>query len=479
MMTTQSKKRKINTRPLTKSEKILLSLLGLVILVWGSNRFIFQPQAEKMTNFEAQKSDYEMQIIDINNTLKSEDNIKKEWEILQKERDQILSRYFPTLDQSQIIYLLNDLTQDDNFNVEDLSFSRPSVEQLGQVDVRNMEVSIPFAGNYDGVIDVINSFEGSPRRILVNNLSMDRSSTEDLSGSMSLKIYSLEGIAETDPNVIFVETVENSGGGVPFEPYDDFSDSIIATGPGGTTSPGEDYIDENGEIIFRPDIKEGMRNQLLHGFDYTSYTFLPSSPMVKGSVAPSTIRKSGKYSMRFEYNILALEDENRAYVDLSSTDIELRIPPDIIGTWVYSYGYSPGTLGMRLVTQDGELIDVKMAEGITWMGWTYVETSLPSDLNLYPLRLDKLYYELPFNRDDFGILLIDKMEAFYRLNEESTTSNNQESYLFYVVEYGDSVTSISESIYGSNRYKNEIMELNEIKPGDVLPVGKVLVLRRR
>ena len=133
---------------------------------------------------------------------------------------------------------------------------------------------------------------------------------------------------------------------------------------------------------------------------------------------------------------------------------------------------------MRLVTQDGQLIDVKMSEGISWMGWTYLETSLPSDLNLYPLRLDKLYYELPFNRDDFGILLIDKMEAFYRLNEE-TTANNQESYLFYVVEYGDSVTSISESIYGSNRYKNEIMELNEIKPGDVLPVGKVLVLRRR
>ena len=470
-MKTYSKKRKMNTRPFTKSEKILLSLLGLVILIWASNRFIFQPQAEKLYHLEAEKADYEMQIIDMNNTLKSEEKIKREWEILHKERDQILSRYFPTLDQSQIIYLLNDLTKDDNFNVEDLSFSRPSVETLGEVDVRNMEVSIPFAGNYNGIIDVINAFEGSPRRILVNNLSLDRRNPEDLTGAMSLKIYSLEGIAETDPNVIFVDTAGDSGSGLPFEPYDDFMDQSLELGSFEDVSGDE-------EIPSSPDIKEGMRKQLLHEFDNSRYSFIPSSPMVKGNVTPSTVKKSGKYAMRFEYNILALEDENRAYIDLSSTNMELKIPPDIIGTWVYSYGYSPGTLGMRLVTQDGEFIDVEMAEGISWMGWTYLETNLPSDLSLYPLRLDKLYYELPFNRDDFGILLIDKMEAFYRLSEE-TIVGEQESYLFYVVESGDTVNGISESIYGTGQYKNEIMELNEIKPGDILTVGKVLVLKRR
>lgn len=473
MMTTQSKKRKINTRPLTKSEKILISLLALVILVWASNRFIFQPQAAKLTELETAERDYEMQIIDMNNTLKSEEKINKEWEILHEERDQILAQYFPTLDQSQIIYLLNDLTKNENINIDDLSFSRPSNELLGEVDVRKMEISIPFDGNYDGIIDVINSLGASPRRILVNNLSLDRSDADHLSGNMSLKVYSLEGIAETDPNVIFVDTADNSGANTPFKAYGDFYEPSS-----GDISPNGDHVGEEGDAMASPDVKEGMRKQLLHEFDYGSYTFIPSGPMVKGNVTPSTIRKSGKYAMRLEYNILALEDENRAYVDLSSTELNLKIPPDTIGTWVYSYGYSPGTLGMRLKTQSGEYIEVKMAEGITWMGWSYLETSLPADLKLYPLELDKLYYELPFDRDDFGILLIDKMEAFYRLNEE-TTVNNQETFLFYVVELGDSVTKISESIYGTDKYKNEIMELNEIKPGELLPVGKVLVLRRR
>ena len=46
--------------------------------------------------------------------------------------------------------------------------------------------------------------------------------------------------------------------------------------------------------------------------------------MVKGNAIPSTISKSGKFSLRLEYDILALEDENRAYIDLSSNNIILK-----------------------------------------------------------------------------------------------------------------------------------------------------------
>lgn len=464
-------KRKLNMRPLTKSEKILLSLLGLVVLVWASNRFVFQPQAEELANLQVEKSDYEMQIIDINNTLKSEDKIKQEREILEKEREEILAQYFPTLDQSQIIYLLNDLTKGDDFSTANLSFTRPSNERMGEMDVRNMQVSIPFDGSYGGIVDVLNSINYSPKRILVDNLSMNRNDASALSGDMSLKIYSLEGIAETDPNVIYIEPVDDTVVGIPFEAYDDYTS--------GTGGPSDDGVyDEDGELIIAPDEKEGYRRELLHGFDYRNYTFIPSSPRVQGNATPSSIAKAGKYSMRLEYNILAVEEENRAYVDLRTSSIDIKIPPDSIGTWVYSFGYSPGTLGMMLRTQTGDPIEVDLAQGITWMGWEYIETTLPADLNLYPLSLDYLFFEVPENRDDFGVMLIDKMEAFYKINEIETSSQNQESFIFYVVEEGDNISEISRKVYGTMNYKNEIMQLNDINPGDILGVGKVLVLKR-
>lgn len=453
-------------RPLTKSEKFLLTTLGLVLLVWVSYKFVLTPQAEKLTALEASKIEYEEKIMENNNTLKKEEKINKEWETLHRERDQILSQYFPKLDQAQIIYLLNDLLEDERVDVNDMSFNRASTESFQDLQVRNMTVSLPFKGNYEGIMDIIRSLGTSPRRIAIDRLNMDRVDEDLLAGTMDLKVYSLEGIAEADPNVIYIDIANNSGDGTPFDAYDGYAGDKKDDGGSGE------------EEIISPDVKEGMRKELLHEFDYKSYNFIPSSTMVSGNATPSTIKKSGKYSLRFEYNILALQDENRAYIDLSNPNISIKYPPELIGTWIYSYGYSSGTLGMVFETQGGEKVEVTMAEGISWLGWSYIETHLPSDLRLYPLKLDSIYYELPYNRDDYGVMLFDKMEAFYPLNE-GPGANNKSLYMFYVVQPGDTISNISERIYGTKAYKNEIMKLNEIKPGDILPVGKVLVLQRR
>ena len=56
--------------------------------------------------------------------------------------------------------------------------------------------------------------------------------------------------------------------------------------------------------------------------------------MIKGNVSPSTIKKSGKYSLRFEYDMLALDEENKAYIDLTKYNIEFKHPADAISMWV-------------------------------------------------------------------------------------------------------------------------------------------------
>ncbi len=455
-------------RPLTKSEKFLLITLGLIILLWGSFRFIITPQEDKILALQNEKLDLDTKIMDMNNTLKKEEKIKKEWEVLHVERDQILSHYFPILDQSQIIYLVNDLVADDRVNFSDYNFNRPSSEKVGEMEVRQIGLSIPFDGDYDGIVDIIKSIGTSPRRILVDSLSMDRKDNKELGGNISLKIYSLEGLAETDPNVIHVASVDNPKEGSLFGAFKDYKEETGSIGSTGDSS----YLNQSNDGM------ELIKAQLLDDFEKRNYTFIPSNELVKGDAVPSTIRKSGKYSLRFEYNILALEDENRAYIDLTNSDIVFKYPPDTVSMWVNSYGYSPGTLGMRLRTQGGEDIDVKISEGISWLGWSNLQTTLPMDSKLYPLQLTHLYYELPYNRDDYGVLLIDKLEAFYPYNEDQGIINKPINE-FYVVQHGDTISSISEKFYGSEKYKNEIMKNNGINPGDVLPVGKVLVLIKR
>ena len=472
-MNKKLKSSKINIRPLTKSEKTLLTLLGIVLVVYLSNRFILTPQAEKVSSLKTEIVTLDNQIVDMNNTIKKEDGIKKEWEMLHRERNEILKSYFPVLDQAQIIYLLNDLIADDKVDINDFSFTNPNSEAMGELAVQNMSISVPYSGSYDGTIEVVKALSSSPRRIVVDNLFMDRESDSNVTGSMSLKIYSLEGIAESDPEVIFVESADGTREGSLFASYDGYSDFTAAGGAaggayaGGSSGAGGTAIND----------RDYSKVYTLHDFEIRNYSFIQSNEYIKGNVEPSTIKKSGKYSLRFEYNMLAIGQENRAYIDLGS-EIELKYPPDSISVGVNAFGYSPGTIGFRFRTQDGEDIDVVASKGISWLGWSDVEVSPPQDLDLYPLKLTHIYFEMPFNRDDIGVFLIDKLQAFYPVNQDSQ-GNNQPIYDFYVVKSGDTVTDISRQIYGTISYKNEIMKNNSLTAGDILPVGKVLVLVRR
>ncbi len=472
----QLKKTKSKMRPLTKSEKTLLTILGIALVIWASNKFILTPQAEKISSLEAEKLELDTKIEDMNKTLKKEDNIKKEWTVLHRERNEVLAHYFPTLDQAQIIYLLNDLLAKDGLTVSDLNFSQPSIEKIGELDVKQMGIALPFNGNYDGIVEAVKSIETSPRRIIVDTLSMDRSTNAELGGNMSLKVYSLDGLAETDTEVIYVDVADGPGEGSLFGAFDGYSDpngasdgsAGVSGGTGGTAAGSSTEIDES----------DYTKVYMLSDFENRNYSFIPSNDMIKGNVSPSTIKKSGKYSLRFEYDMLALNEENRAYIDLSGYNMEFKYPPDAISMWVNAFGYSPGTLGMRFRTQGGDDIDIAVFEGISWLGWSNIETSVPEDLNLYPLKLTHLYFELPYDRDDFGVFLIDKLEAFYPVSEDKG-ANDAPANFFYKVEAGDTVTSISRKIYGTIGYKNEIMKNNGISSGEVLTVGRVLVLVRR
>jgi Tfp pilus assembly protein PilO len=325
---------KVNLRPLTKSEKTLLSLLVIALIVYFSNRFLLTPQSVKIHDLEVEIAELDSQIADMQNTMKNEDNIKKEWEMLHRERDEILKHYFPVLDQAQILYLLNDLIKDERVAISQLSFNAPEEEVIGEMGVKKMNISVPYNGTYDGTIEIVKALSSSPRRIVVDNLLMERGTDSEISGNMSLKIYSLEGIAETDPDAIPVETVEGSSQGSLFASYEGYVESggAIGSRPGG----GSGAIDE----------RDFSKVFMLHDFEVRNYSFVPSNDNIKGNVEPSTIKKSGKYSLRFEYNIFAIGKENRAYIDLG-TDIIFNYPPQNISMWVNAFGYSPGTLGLR------------------------------------------------------------------------------------------------------------------------------------
>ena len=79
-------------RTLTKNEKILMTLLGIVILFWAVFRFIITPQNDKLQNLTEKKYEYEEKIFYMNGVLKKENTIDEEWTKLNRERDIITNK---------------------------------------------------------------------------------------------------------------------------------------------------------------------------------------------------------------------------------------------------------------------------------------------------------------------------------------------------------------------------------------------------
>lgn len=206
-------------RELTKNEKSLLSILGIILIGWGTYQFVITPQLRKLESFNAQKLEYQEKIDEIESIFKKEDAINKDLDALRGERDESVSQYFPKVDQAQVTYLLNDLLEKDDINILDMNFERSSYEDFGEVQVKNMGISIAYEGTYNAVIDVIKSLKNSPRKILVESVSMDRDDDGDVEGNIFLKIYGLDHMVSEEGEVIAIRAPKRNFTSTPFLAY--------------------------------------------------------------------------------------------------------------------------------------------------------------------------------------------------------------------------------------------------------------------
>lgn len=475
-MTKKFKLKKKPMRNLTKNEKILLSLLAIIILSWAIYKFVIDPQKTKLRDLSEKKMEYDEQVTQMNAILKSEISIDEEWTKLNREKDSIIGKYFLSLEQPQIIYLLNELLDSEEIHILDMNFNMPYEEQIGDLQVKSMDVNIPYRGNFQGVMDTINSIDSSPKKMLMSNLIIDQDSNNELVGNIELKIYSLEEMADIAEDIAYIDTGKIGNKSNPFIAFEGFKTDKESEGKEDEGTTG--YVDggysyTNGDYQSKED-EENYYTEVLETFDKGNLYFIPSHNKINGRLSKSSNSKNKKNSLRLEYNILAIEDENRANIDLTDKNIIIKYPPTNLGLWVHSYSYSPATLGLRFSGQAGEKVDVELSKGVNWIGWQYLEVNPPEDLSIYPLQLDRIYLELAYNRDDYGVLLFDKLEANY----PKDTNKVKESFTFYIVEKDDTINKVCLKNYGNLSKKSLVMKHNEIKSDEDLKTGRILVIPR-
>ncbi|NLJ78031.1 MAG: LysM peptidoglycan-binding domain-containing protein [Tissierellia bacterium] len=417
----------------------------------------------------------------MNSLLQREDDIHREWDEIYKQKSAILGRYFSSIEQPQIIYILNDLLDNKLMEILDLRFDRPYEEQVGESMVRVMDISIPYKSTYNNLLDTVKKISTNEERIFISDLTIDGNDDGSISGDLKLKIYGLGEISGMEREPGDVRIISDGEKLSPFEVFDGYirlddepaDDGGSRAGESGSRTdyrPGQEHWDGYVSGVAQDDYE----SKLLEDFDDGKFYFDASHNNIKGGLSKVSNAKSGKYSLKLEYNIASARDVNRAYIDLEHRDIIVETAPYTLGIWAYSYRYSPIILGLQFRSQIGERLEINLSRNIYWKGWRYLESIPPQDASLYPLKLERIFLELPNDRDEYGIMLFDKLEANYLRGDK----NNGEHFDFYVVQKGDTLDGISIDLYGNKDKGSIIAKHNGIGDDSDLVEGRILIIPR-
>lgn len=384
---------------LTKNEKRLLLLLAVVVVFWFFYRFVFTSQKIKLDALKKEKTKYETELSNITENLNNKDKINEEWLSLNREKESILLNYFPVLDQSQIIYIVDEILKNSSIDTASVNFSEPYEEDVNGIKLRTMDFSIPYEGSYDELVSLLASIRTSPRKLVIKSLTMDKKDIGLLIGEISLKVHSLESIIDNNENIVYMPETLNSSKENPFDSPIDVNENI---------EDDDTYVDENSNQV-----TENIKNVVVEGFEDSNIYFMSSTPEISGNVTKDSKCISGKKSLRLEYDIPPLSDGGKAYVVLDEKNIVLSKPPQTIGLWVYSYDNSYVKINIRLMNSDREPTVLCLSDGVQWAGWKYLEVQPPQEIKEYPLKLDRVYVETERHKDGAGVLLIDNIDVGY------------------------------------------------------------------
>lgn len=447
---------------LSKREKNLLILLFLVVTFWIFYRFVFTKQFLKIAELKEEKNNYYNELLKIEDILSKDKAVTEEWEKLNEGIRYIQSKYFDDIDQPEIMHMLNHVIDNNSLKISGIYFNEPDYAMLGSIETKYLGISMPFEGSYGELGIFLSELRSLPKSFLINQLAISRADDRILTGQINLNVYSYDEILDRASDPIYKVEIQKVIKEDPFQPYEGYLAELES----------ENY----GNFELDVDVTEDVRNKIiLEDFEGEEIFFMGTSIDVTGKVSKFNNSKHGKYSLRTEYFISTQDKEERAYVLLDDKGINLKYPPSSIGIWVHSYGYSPVILGLRFQDQEGNKIDLELSKGINWIGWNFIETMPPQDIKLYPLKLDRVYIELGANRDDYGVILFDNIEIEYP-NIESQEENQNKSYFFYLVQYGDTLETISEKVYGKKSKYKIIMRENGLNEDSMLETGQILVI---
>ncbi len=453
-----------NKVKLSKREKNLLIGLGIVFLFWGYYHFIISPQLKNLGVKQKDKTYYENEPVKAQTIIASEKEIDNKFTYMNNEIESLSKKYFPKIDQSRFIFLINELLEGTDLFIQNISFSTQRTEGIGDALVEAMSVTLPYEGEYSSLILFLERIREYSPKAIIKDVSIGINEKKLLSGTILLDFYSLPDLVEDVSSGYLFDSGE-----INPDPFYSFEDDFIMD---------DGYYGGFYREVELSNVRIGFDNPrvLIEGFDNKVLDFVPSHPSIKGETATNKNSKQGDSSLGLYYSFPPIQDTKHVHVVLNSGEGVIFKPPESIGLWVYSYDSTKHGINLGMKDKKGEKYDISLYDNIDWVGWKHLRADVPQDNSLYPVEIERIIVDIESVDDGKGTLLFDALEAFYIIDIPVTDDRSIGNHRLYDVRVGDTLGGISKAFYGDTLHQDIIKKYNGINSDSDLKPGKIIII---
>ncbi len=243
-------------KKMSNREKNMLLALACMIILVGYFQFLYIPQKNKITKLKKELSNKEQQYNEVLIKISPKNKVYSDYEVINSKVSITTKRFFPKIIQEKIILMLDQVIRNSGIKVSSIGFSDQGLSKISagtssgnnqnsleeitdsylkndkskkndkkkRVNIANKEITekmtinLSINGTYSRVKAFIKEIELINKSIILNNISLNQSKGDILSGMLTLDIYALPQMhINDDEDYLSWNYIDDYGKANPFD----------------------------------------------------------------------------------------------------------------------------------------------------------------------------------------------------------------------------------------------------------------------
>lgn len=213
-------------RKLTKREKISLSVLLALGLGYVYVQYLVIPQFGNIKEVRAELDESRAELEKVKDYDAKNQELVELLEADGKKLDKALKRNFTELKQEDIIMLVSKLTGESGLVDQGMNFKKPSQAEVGGEKLKLNAAELSFQGDYQGLNRFLEKLSKYEKRIIVDKIDIEKDEDDNLTGTVQLKLYSLENVVSETKSLFKWDQKKNYKASDPFNPFSSYVATI-------------------------------------------------------------------------------------------------------------------------------------------------------------------------------------------------------------------------------------------------------------